>query len=193
MSEKSSQEPSETDWSRFESVVRSKEGRPQEYEEVTYPLERAESPRTEVTAPTELTVALPNIDEYRGILFEWKKGKIDRNSTLKALQAHYDAQLDALQYHLGKAVSVSNARADVIAEEFLEKLNAEHMEIMKELGLRNLKSRATALIEVQDMIVAKVREVQAKNWPPSSIERTLADLSELGRRGCAQMMKELGA
>jgi F0F1-type ATP synthase membrane subunit b/b' len=124
---------------------------------------------------------------------QWKKNQLDRTTALQAIQAQYNAQLDALRYHLGKAVSVSNARADRIAEEFLKKLDSEHIQILKELGLRNAETRATALIEVREMIFIKLKELETKKWPQPLVDRTIRDLFDLEKRVCAEMMKELGA
>jgi len=100
--------------------------------------------------------------------------------------------LDALRYHLGKAVSVSNARADRIAEEFLKQLDSEHIQVLKELGLRNAEVRATALIEIREMIFKKLKELETKKWPQPLIDRTLEDLFDLEKRVSGEMMKELG-
>jgi hypothetical protein len=97
-----------------------------------------------------------------------------------------------LRYQLRKAVSVSNARADRIAEEFLKKLDSEHLQVLKELGLRNAETRADGLIKVRDMIAAKLMEVQTKNWPQLLVERAVDDLLDLERRVCGEMLKELG-
>jgi hypothetical protein len=187
MAEKNSQEPNDTDWSRVESRMKSKE----RSEQVAYPLERAEGSHPIV--PTDLTVPLPDTEATRGILMQWKRNQIDRKTALQAIQSQYDSQLDALRYHLRKAVSVSHARADRTAEEFLKKLDSEHIQILKDLGLRNAETRASALIEVRDMIAAKLGEVQKKKWPQPLVDRTIDDLLDLEKRVCAEMMKELGA
>jgi len=64
---------------------------------------------------------------------------------------------------------------------------------LKDLGLRNAETRASALIEVRDMIAAKLGEVQKKKWPQPLVDRTIDDLLDLEKRVCAEMMKELGA
>jgi hypothetical protein len=195
MTEKPNPEPENIDWSRVEtrSKARSKEGGTSESELVVYPLERAENAPTHSIVPAAVAVTLPDTETPRGILLQWKKNKIDRRTALQAIQAQYDSQLDALRYQLQKAVSVSNARADRLAEEFLKKLDSEHIQVLKDLGLRNAETRATALIEVRDMIAAKLKEVQTKKWPPSLVDRTIDDLLDLEKRVCAEMMKELGS
>ncbi len=186
------QEPEKVDWSRVEARMKSKGGAPPGPELVPYPVERAGDESSQPTAATPLVVPHPDTEASRGILFDLKKNKIDRQTALKAIQEQYDAQLDALRYHLRKAVSVSNARADRIAEEYLKQLDAEHIKILKELGLRNAETRADALIQVRDMIAAKLMEVQTKQWPQPLLDRTIDDLVDLEKRVCAEMMKELG-
>lgn len=142
--------------------------------------------------PDAVALSIPRC-EPRGILMQWKKDAIDRQTALQAIQSQYDAQLEALRYQLTKAVTVSNAQVDCIAEEFLKKLDSEHLEVLKEFGLKNLDTRSNALIEVRDIIAAKLREVQGKSWPQSLVERTIDDLLDLEKRICAEMMRELGA
>jgi hypothetical protein len=195
MSEKSGQESKAKDWSLVETRMKSKAGAKPKGEIITNSLGQAEDlPAHSITpAAISVPVSLPDSDTARGILMQWQKNKIDRKTALEAIQVQYDAQLDALRFQLRKAVSVSNARADRIAEEFLNKLDSEHLQILKDLGLRNAETRASALIEVREMIAAKLSEVQTKNWPQPLLERTIDDLLDLEKRVCAEMMKELGA
>jgi hypothetical protein len=193
MTEKNNQEPGNIDWSRVEARNKPKEAPSPDSESVVYPLERAENTPAHSIVPSAIAVPLPDTETPRGILMRWKRSQIDRQTALKAIQAQYEAQLDALRYQLRKAVSVSHAKADLIANEYLKKLDSEHLEILKDLGLRNAETRATALIEVRDMIVDKLKEVQTKNWPESMMNRTIDDLLALEQRVCAEMMKELGA
>jgi hypothetical protein len=193
MSEKSNEEPGKVDWSRVDARDKAKQGFSPETAQGSFPLERQENAPDNPIVPAAIAVRLPDTEAPRGILMQWKRNQIDRKTALHAIQAQYGAQLDALRYQLHKAVTVSNARADRIAEEVLKKLDSEHIEILKDLGLRNAETRATALIEVRDMIAAKLKDVLEKKWPQSLVERTIDDLVDLEKRVCAEMMKELGA
>lgn len=195
MSEK--QDPENIDWSRVESHMRDRESSsrktdPKQQRMVPYRMDRPVAEPTESDLSPPITVAHPDTDAPRGILMQWKRNQIDRQTAIKAIQEQYDAQLDALRYYLRKAVSVSNARADRIAEEYLKKLDSEHIQILMDLGLRNAETRARAVMEVREMIAAKLQEVQSKKWPQPLIERTIDDLLDLERRVSAEMMKELG-
>lgn len=193
MTEKSNEESSNDYWARVEAAIKSDDDFPPAPGRVTQPADRSGHLPAIATAPAAITVPLPDTESPRGILMQWKKNQLDRTTALQAIQAQYNAQLDALRYHLGKAVSVSNARADRIAEEFLKKLDSEHIQILKELGLRNAETRATALIEVREMIFIKLKELETKKWPQPLVDRTIRDLFDLEKRVCAEMMKELGA
>jgi hypothetical protein len=142
--------------------------------------------------PSNLNVQLPDTDKSRGFLMEWRKNNLDRKTAIQAITAQYNSQLDILKYQLQKAVTVSNARADRIAEEFLQKLDSEHIQILKDLGLRNAETRASGLIEVRDMIASKLREVQGKDWPKPLLDRTIDDLLALESRVAGEMLRELG-
>lgn len=180
-------------WKRVETRMSRKEESPSEPQGILSPIGQSEAATGISGIPAPISVPLPDTGSQRGILMQWKKNQIDRQTALKAIQAQYDAQMDALSYHLKKAVTVANARADRIAEEYLKKLDSEHIQVLKDLGLRNAETRATALIQVRDMIYAKLREVQTRTWPQPLVDQTIDDLMALEKRVCAEMMAELGA
>jgi hypothetical protein len=192
MTDKSNQQGKKTDWSRVESVIGKEKKDRSANDRLADASEGTELISVQSNVPAPLNVPLPDTKAPRGILMQWKKNQLDRKTAIQALEAQYNSQLDALRYHLSKAVSVSNARADRIAEEFLKQLDSEHIEVLKDLGLRNADTRARALIEVRDTIAARLAEVQEKNWPAPLIERTINDLIDLEKRVCSEMMRELG-
>jgi hypothetical protein len=191
MSDNTNQESQGVDWSRVEDRMKSKEDAGRQ-PEPGGTLVRVEGSPSLAADPLPLAVQLPDTEAPRGILMQWRANKIDRKTALQAMQAQHDAQLDTLRYQLQKAVSVSNARADHIADVFLEKLDSERLQVLKDLGLRNAETRASALIQVRAMIVAKLQEVQGKNWPQQLLNRTIDDLLDLDRRVSSEMLKELG-
>jgi hypothetical protein len=142
--------------------------------------------------PAAIAVPLPDTEAPRGLLMQWKRGKIDRATALKAIQSQYDAQLEALRYQLSRAVTVSNARADRIAEEFLQKLDSEHLQVLQEFGLRNFQTRMDALTQATQMVAAKLRELDTKDWPPDLVDKATKAVMELHERVNREMMKELG-
>lgn len=149
--------------------------------------------QTELTAaPSSLEVPLPDINAKEGFLTRYQMKSIDRRTAVKEFQERCDAQLDALRFQLRRAVTVSNARADLVAEEYLKGLDAEHLEILAGLGLRNTKTRAEGLKAVNDMIVDQMKDVQGKDWPQALIDQTIDDLLELRRKASEELMRELG-
>ncbi len=180
------------DWSAIESRMSENERRVAESSREAYLVQRTEGILAHTNVPATLDVPRPDTETSQGILMKWKKSSIDRKTALEAIQTQYNAQLDALKYHLQKAVTVSNARADKVAKEFLMKLDSEHIEVLKDLGLRNADTRASGLIEVRDLIAQKLAEVMAKNWPKPLVDRTIDDLLDLEKRACTEMMRELG-
>jgi len=183
-----------TDWSLTNSIRRSTVPAPPEREEE---MERSVSrvelqPGGHSSVPSAPTVALPDTTASRGIMMQWKENKLGRKAALKALEAHYNGQLDALTHSLSKAVQVQKARADVVAAEYLRELDARHIAMMAELGLRNKDTRERTLITLTDQTAARLAEVQSKDWPEELIADVMNSLFTLRRRMVAEMMKELG-
>lgn len=182
-----------TDWSLTESVMRSEKTPAPEREQIARPIDRAELvPAGNSIVPPAPNVALPDTSNATGIMMQWKENKLARKATLRALEAHYDSQLDALTHSLTKAVQVQKARADVLAEEYLKELDSRQLEMLTELGLRNKETRERALVHLTDMTVAKIKEVQGKDWPSDLIRETISHLLALRKRVVSEMMKELG-
>jgi hypothetical protein len=150
------------------------------------------SPAKQALVPSPLDAPLPDPKEKGGFLERLQKGQIDRRTAVSEFQDRCDAQLEALRFQLRKAVSVSNARADLVAEEYLKGLDAEHLEVLADLGLRNTRTRAESLKSVTDMIVQQMKEVQEKDWPAALIDSTIDELLALRARTCAELMRELG-
>lgn len=150
------------------------------------------APQDHGMIPSPLEVPVPDPREKGGLLERWQKGNIDRRMAVNEFQDRCDAQLEALRFQLRKAVSVSNARADLMAEEYLKGLDAEHLEILAGLGLRNTRTRAESLKAVTEMIVEQIKEIQDKDWPPALIDHTIDELLALRTRTCAELMRELG-
>ena len=142
MTDNSREEPTKTDWSLVEKRMKPKDTGSTWSGNDALPARRDDLvPAESVVAPLT-TVLMPDTQAARGIVMQWKKNQLDRKTTLQALESYYDAQLEKLRYRLRKDVGVSNAAADRTAEEFLEKLDTEHIQILKDLGLRNTETRA---------------------------------------------------
>jgi hypothetical protein len=130
--------------------------------------------------------------EQLGMLGKWKANNLGRKAAMESIQRHYSSQLDVLAHNLAKAAQVKKARADVLAEEYLKELDTQHLAVLSEFGLRNKETRERALIELTETTVAKLREVQGKDWPEELVHDTISQLLGLRKRVVAEMMKELG-
>ena len=182
-----------TDWTLAESVLNSDSAQSAVSSEIARSMKTAELvPTTDVGLPVALNLSVPAEETSRGILMKFRERKISRKAALKALEASYNSQLDALNHSLVKAVQIQKTRADVVADEYLKELDARHMAVMDELGLRNIETRAQTLLKLTDQTVAKVKEVQGKDWPQPMIEETVNELFKLRKRFIAEMMKEAG-
>ena len=180
-----------TDWSKAEAILISEETPTTVRDQVARSVDRGELvPTRDSALPTTPAIGIP--ESGSGIIMKWKEKKLSRKATLKALEAHYSSQLDALTYSLTKAVQVQKARADVIAEEYLKELDARQLEMLAELGLRNKDTRERALLKLTDTTAARVKEVQEKDWPEQLVKDTLLELFTLRKRVVAEIMKELG-
>jgi len=89
-------------------------------------------------------------------------------------------------------VKVHKTRIGVAAEEYLRTLDSKHLELLTELGMRNAATRWKAVTDLTDMAVAKINEVEAKDWPPRLIDDTIEKIFAVRERVANEIMKELG-
>lgn len=173
-----------TDWSVIESVNQ-KKPQPAELIPVSVQLPAAQ--------PKEQK-AHPNQGEApQGVLAKFQQGVMTRKASLEAMKLRYDSQIEALGHQLAKACQVEKAKADVVADEYLKELDAQHLQVLSELGLRNKETREQALMKLTQSTVNRLKEVQQMDWPPSMIEETIGEILELKKRAVAEIMNELGA
>jgi hypothetical protein len=135
---------------------------------------------------------VPDAKALQGILAKWRTDRLERGAALQALKENYGSQLEVLKHCLTAAAKVKKTQADVLAKEYLCELDARHLEVLTEIGLRNKDTRERALLELTDRTVEKLREVQAKDWPESLIEDTIGRLLGLRERLVGEILLELG-
>jgi len=184
MSDEPSKKQNKTDWSRVSTSLQPSAAEPN----AVVPAQNRPTELAEVNA-----IKVPKMEAPRGILSEFKANHIKRKAAMTALQTHYDGQLDVLTHTLAKVGQVEKSRADVVAEEFLKELDAKHLEVLVELGMRNKQTRERALLELTDQTVRTVRDVMAKDWPEELIQETLQQLFALRKRVIGEILKELGS
>ncbi len=150
-----------------------------------------------VVAPDDKTAGgalarIPSADEASGILTKLRARQLGRKAALEALEKSYMGQLDVLTHTIGAAARAKKTQIDVEAEEFLRELDARHLELLTEIGLRNKETRERALLELTERTVEKLRDVQQRDWPPSLIQDTVQELLDLRKRLVREVMEELG-
>lgn len=142
--------------------------------------------------PSAPTLQGPDLSGSQDIMLRWKKRQINRKAALSGLQKQYDAQLDMLKTTLAGALRVHEGQTDQVVKSFFYKLDQKNMEMLAELGLRNLEARQKVLMQITEMTASKVQEAQGKNWPKDFIDDTLQQLWNLRMQTIAEIMKEPG-
>lgn len=175
-------ETKKTDWGLTESVSQRDEATSGELV----------STQNQVRLQDSLEVK-PESETPEGILAQFQQKRLTRKASLAAMKMRYDQELDALQHRLSKACMVEKARADQMAEEFLKGLDAQHLQVLGELGLKNKETREEVLLKLTESTVERLKEVQNKDWPQSLIEDTINELFKLRKRSVAEIMKEIGS
>ena len=184
-----------TDWSVYESLTNAGQS--------TGPAPEAEAPLSDgaivpaggAGVPASITqsyFAPPDFAAQEGLMVQWRAGKLKRQATLAALEKHFDAQLDVLGHRLAARVTGEKSMIDESLDNFLRRLDEKRIEVLRELGMRNLDNRSKALMDLTAINVARVKEVIAKDWPDSAKRQTIADLNTLLKRINAEMMQETG-
>lgn len=182
-----------TDWSFMEPISKKVNTPSSASGQLTRQPRGAEfAPGNGAGPPAVPPLAVPDKTAARGILMKYRENKLNRKSTLEALELTYKTQLEALNHSMIRALQVKKTETDVIAEEYLKELDARHMEVMNDLGLRNIETRSRTLEKLNDQYVAKLRDIRDKDWPPDVIAETLELLSRLRLRFIAEMMTEVG-
>lgn len=183
-----------TDWSRVERINNPKPAAP--------PPPPAGQSRELVPAPPQLpAVAPPPVQGSVSVPFETPKDLLsrikanskNRKAMMEALDVHYATQLDGLRAQLSAGLKVHKSKLDLQAEEYLKSLDAQHLEVLGQLGIRNAATRWKAITELTDLAVAKIKEVQEKQWPESLIDETISQILSLKNRVAAEVMREFGA
>lgn len=190
MSGESENHEKKTDWKQTEDLIRRTALTPSEIEAAP---EDPAAQVPEVRTPTPLSHPVPDAKAMQGILAKWKASTLERRAALEALKENYGSQLSVLKHCLTAAAKVKKTQADVLAKEYLSELDARHLEVLTEIGLRNKETREKALLELTDRTVEKLREVQAKDWPESLIEDTIGRLLGLRERLVEEILEELGS
>jgi hypothetical protein len=182
-------EKDKTDWSFLET---SRSGEKSQAGKAARTSGRAELvPVEHLDVPAPINPVVPDIDSF-GILMRLKKHQLEKKAAVRELETFYEKRLDVLAYKLERAGQVEKARSSLIAEEYLKDLDAKHLEVLSQIGLKNKDTRERGLLQLTDMTVARIKEVHEKDWPPELVNETIQELFALRKRYVAEMMRELG-
>ncbi len=178
-----------TDWSVADSVNRTQQSS-------THPTGRQlATVNPESTSPIAAAAQVMPVsvegETPDGLVAQYQQKRLSRKATVQALKLRYESELDALQHRLNKACQIEKARADVMADEYLKELDAKHLKVLSDLGLRNKETREAALLRLTESTVERLKEVQNKDWPPSLIDETIQEIFALRKRAVAEIMNEV--
>ena len=181
-----------SDWSFIDSM-RSKADAETETRSELVPASGQLLPNAEERGPGSLAnVPREEPELPEGILARFQAKAVSRRAALDALKVNYDFQIDSLKHNLSRALQVSNAKADTMAEEFLMELDAQHLTVLGKLGLRNKETRERVLMELTDSTVNTIRELQGKDWPQQFIEDAINQSMKLRERAINEIMRDIG-
>ena len=136
--------------------------------------------------------SLPHVtDDSLGIIARWKAKKIGEKAALEALTAQYTGHLELLKHNILEQVKVGKGRISLTAEELLKEIDAKHLEVLAQLGLRNVNVRLKTMTALTDLVVARLKEVEAKTeWPVALKEEMINNAFALRDRAVAEIMKD---
>jgi hypothetical protein len=182
-----------TDWSAVNAVIRANKT-----DTVPASLERpAQVPRTlqSPSGPGPKPGGAPPdlIANPEGVVAQYKMNKIARKAAVQHLEVWYDQQLDIVKHRLMEVARVRKAEATLLAEQFLEGINAAHLQFLTDLGLQTNAARDRAIIALYDQTAHTLRDIQTRDWPPMLIEEAMNGVVERHRRFFRKLNNELGA
>ena len=178
------------DWSRVEAIIKEKDSSKSSpaIEGTLVPL-----PTEPAAVATSVSVPSPQDVESQGFLTKYKAGQLQRKAVLSALEQHYNSQLDVMKHSILESAKVRKVQISNAAEQSLKVLDEKHLEVLAQLGIRNADARWKHVTDLTDRAVARIAEVQAKNWPESLINETIGDIMTTRQRVASEIMRELGA
>lgn len=161
-------------------------------------LSKKETSQAVVTKAVQVLETQQNLPEPpgfkpEGVIAQYKANKLQKKAALEAVEVWYAGQLEMARHAVTEAVRVRKAEASKVAEQLLMALDAEHLEYLASLGLRNVATRNQTLKELGDQTSQTMREIQERDWPPFMIEETLTGIIDMHRKFFARIMEDLGS
>jgi hypothetical protein len=180
---------SSTDWSTVDLVSQKRASSTSLPLHPDRPLEvpAAIQPPAEEVARPDGELARPE-----GVVMQYRANQLARKAALQHLNVWYRAQLDVARHRLGEVARVRKAEATLLAEQFLQSINSQHLQFLTDLGLRNEEARNRAFLALGDQTAKALREIQSRDWPASMLDLTIDAVLERHQRFFEKIARELG-
>ena len=184
---------SPTDWSKINQVVQKRRSANELPLNPNRPLDLPPSLSAATAGPVSQSEGAPDaVANPAGVIARYKVGGITRKAAVEMAQVWHSKQLEAMRHRLTEVVRVRNAEATTIADQLLASINAQHLEFLAELGLRNEGQRKKALMELTDQTTEYLREAQERDWPEALREEYINGIFERHRAFFKKLATELG-
>lgn len=106
----------------------------------------------------------------------FKAGAIDRRAALQQIRAVHEAQLEAVEHALKRAVDVERERVDIIAKKYIFEITEEYLRDMQSMGIHNYKARMETLLKLNEQAAQLLRQAEAQDVPPRMREKTIESI-----------------
>jgi hypothetical protein len=127
-----------------------------------------------------------------GIIAKFKMNQVAKKAAIAHLESWYGAQLDVVRHQLTEVARVKKAETSLLAEQFLSSINAQHLEFLADLGLRNEGARSKALIQLAEQTSQTLKEISSRDWPPALQEQTINGVLQRNETFFKKLVNELG-
>ena len=131
--------------------------------------------------------------DIKGVIAEYKAGKIKKKAALDAYEKISKAQLTLLEHQLGEAVKSKKAEATMIAKEFLAKLDADYQLVLQGIGVANEKARQETLLHLGNQTSRSLKEVQEADWPQFMVLETVKVITARYKKFLDQIQQDLNS
>jgi hypothetical protein len=102
----------------------------------------------------------------------------------------HDAQFEAAQHALRRAVDVERERIDTVANKYIFHITEEYLRNMRELGLQNFESRMQTQLQLNETTSRLLEQAQAQNVPSTIRDATIENILKKHREFSDKLMQE---
>ena len=176
--------PGKTDWTQVEGALQRIDPAKEKLQE---------SPGMNAPADMQQHPMVQRFGGTKGLMMEFRAGKIRRGATISALKAWHSGQLEVAKAQIQQAVRVHTAQASVQAERFLESLNQEYLAYLGELGLKNTAERQQMIIRLNEQTSRSLRQVMDADWPQNMKDGAIASITRMHEAFADKLLQEVGS